>query len=136
NVVARRPVCPAPRGVAWDPAIDALHVACAGGELVTLPAAGGPATRTLRLEPDLRDVVIDGGKLRVSRFRSAELLTVDADGTVTERVRPAEFSDLSVRNETHFSPRVAWRTIPFPDGGALMVHQRGVVSSTTIDVSP
>jgi hypothetical protein len=134
--VQRRPVCSAPRGVAWDPALDAVHVACAGGELVTLPASGGSPTRTVRLDPDLRDVIIDQGRLRVSRFRSAELLTVDADGAVIERVSPAPFQSPSVRGDTLFSPRVAWRTIPFPGGGALMVHQRGVAASETVDDTP
>ena len=46
-IVDRRDVCVAPSGLAYDAAADALHVACMGGELVTLPAAGGAATRKL-----------------------------------------------------------------------------------------
>ncbi|WP_437923740.1 hypothetical protein WMF37_32605 [Sorangium sp. So ce291] len=38
KVLDRRAVCPAPRGLAYDASLDAIHVACAGGELVTLPA--------------------------------------------------------------------------------------------------
>jgi hypothetical protein len=42
----RKAVCPAPRGIAYDAANDRVHVACAGGELVSLPAAGGDAVRS------------------------------------------------------------------------------------------
>src|SRR5258707_536707 len=46
---ARRAVCSAPRGIAFEVGAGLLHVACAGGELVSLPAAGGDPTRTLTL---------------------------------------------------------------------------------------
>ncbi|HZL16818.1 MAG TPA: hypothetical protein VFG23_03625 [Polyangia bacterium] len=42
TIVTRRAACPIPRGVAYDPATDLVHVACMGGELVSFPAAGGP----------------------------------------------------------------------------------------------
>src|SRR5439155_512686 len=61
---------------------------CAGGELVTLPAAGGDPVRRLTLERDLRDVVIDADRLLVSRFRAAELLVVESDGRVSGRLTP------------------------------------------------
>ena len=84
----RRNVCPMPRGIAYDASTDAIHVACRGGELVTLPAAGGAATRTVRLDRDLRDVIVSGDHLHVTRFRSAELLVVDrASGRLTSRLR-------------------------------------------------
>ena len=86
-ILARRAVCSAPRGLVYQPETDSIHVACAGGELVTLPAGGGDATRVLHLERDLRDVVLDGNRLLVSRFRSAQLLVVDAGGI--KRARPA-----------------------------------------------
>src|SRR5690348_6482592 len=34
SIIARDSVCPEPRGLAWDPATDLVHVACNGGELV------------------------------------------------------------------------------------------------------
>ena len=65
------------------PATDLLHVACADGA-ARQPAGGGRRRRAHRAtRRDLRDVVVDGPRLRVSRFRSAELLDVDADGTVS-----------------------------------------------------
>jgi DNA-binding beta-propeller fold protein YncE len=123
-IVARRAVCAAPRGIAFDAAAGALHVACAGGELVTLPVAGGAPTRTLHLERDLRDVLVQGDTLLVTRFREAEMLTVAADGTVARRVRPAvapEGADggLGVGG----TPGVAWRAVA-GRGGVVMLHQR------------
>src|SRR5262249_2088324 len=85
QITGRRAACPEPRGLAWDPAADAIHVACAGGQLVTLPASGGDPTRVLRLDRDLRDVVIANGQLYVTRFRSAELLAIDAQGAIASR---------------------------------------------------
>ena len=49
-----------------------MIVACEGGELVAVPTdpTGAPAL-IARLDRDLRDVVIAGGHIYVSRFRSA-----------------------------------------------------------------
>src|SRR4029078_4686452 len=80
KVTDRRAVCAAPRGLAYDSKSDVVHVACAGGELVSLPAAGGNAVRSLHLANDLRDVIVKGDHLVVTRFRSAEVLVLDADG--------------------------------------------------------
>jgi DNA-binding beta-propeller fold protein YncE/mono/diheme cytochrome c family protein len=125
SVVGRRAVCAAPRGIAYDSATDLLHVACADGELVSLPASGGEAVRTLALPTDLRDVVVAGDVLRVSRFRSAELLSVDAAGTVTGRATLPVFRSAQVRGGQAFSAAVAWRAVAMPDGAVAMVHQRG-----------
>ena len=50
------------------------------------PLAEAPA-RTLQLDRDLRDVVVQGDKLLVSTFRKAELLVV-GDAGVVERLTP------------------------------------------------
>lgn len=115
----RRSVCPMPRGVAFDAEGDTLHVACQGGELVTLPAAGGAATRTQRLDRDLRDVVVIGDRLHVTRFRSAEVLVLDREGALVERRRPA-----ALEAAAGFSNAVAWRALPTPDGKLALLHQR------------
>lgn len=125
-IVGRRSVCAAPRGIAYDPKSGRLHVACAGGELVSLSAAGGAATRTVKLDRDLRDVIVDGDHLLVSRFRSAQILTVDANGAVMERLTPAPFRSGEAHFGGLFSPAVAWRMVEMPGGGAAMVHQRGL----------
>jgi hypothetical protein len=126
-VLERRSVCAAPRGVAYDATADLVHVACAGGELVSFPAAGGNAVRTLKLPRDLRDVVVVGSELRVSRFRSAELLTVGPDGAVSGKTVPPAFRSTDVRNGQLFTSSVAWRTMALPSGGVVMLHQRGLV---------
>ncbi len=120
RIVARRRACSAPRGVAHDAVADTILVACAGGELVTFPAAGGDAVRTVLVDSDLRDVVLVGRRVYVSRFRSAELLELDATGAIVLRVRPPSTANAA--------PEIAWRTIALPDGSGLaMVHQRASV---------
>ena len=86
QLVGRRPVCPQPRGVAYDATSDHVLVACATGEFVTLPAASGPAVSVVVIEPDLRDVVIDGDSIFVSKFRTAEILKMTRNGDITGRV--------------------------------------------------
>jgi hypothetical protein len=125
TIVSRRSVCAAPRGVGYDAVTDLLHVACADGLLVSLKASGGEAVRKVQLEGDLRDVVVDGGRLRVSRFKSAELLMVEADGAMSKRINLPGFKAASVRGGDLFSAGVAWRTVEAPSGGVAMLHQRG-----------
>ncbi len=116
-VVTRRAVCPAPRGVAWDSTTDSVWVACATGELVALPAGGGPATKSFVIERDLRDVLVEGaGTLKVTEFRSAQILDVGTDGTILGR------STLSgALSES--SAQVLWRAVLTPSHSILAVHQ-------------
>lgn len=118
GILQRRAVCPAPRGLAWDAAKSELHVACKTGELVTLPESGAP-TRVLQLGADLRDVIVDGDRLLVTRFRNAEILSVVGDAIVAS-ARPSVGDSFGQQLE----PTVAWRTLKNPKGGALMLHQR------------
>jgi len=114
-ILERRSVCPAPRGVAWDASTDLVWVACATGELVGLPAAGGPATITRVLERDLRDVLIRDGVLSVTKFRSAEVLRIAGDGTIARRdPMPAA---------PGFAPHVLWRAVEGPSQTMVAVHQ-------------
>jgi len=133
TLIGRRQVCSYPRGIAYESAKDAVHVACAGGELVTLPAGGGNATRTLQLDLDLRDIVIDGERLLVSRFRAAELLVVEASGEVSNRIKPADIAGSRDADSHSFAPAVAWRTVSAPGGGALMVFQHEQTSEVLIE---
>ncbi len=132
EVLYRRQVCGEPRGMAWDAATDLVHVACAGGELVSLAASGGAPVRTLRLERDLRDVVVSGTQLVVTRFRSSELLTLDAQGTVLARSTPPPVQRLGFdtgpfgNGLAQAIPTVAWRTISMPGNRVLVSHQRQV----------
>jgi hypothetical protein len=118
--LGRLPVCPLPRGLAYDADSDNVYVACAGGELVSYTASSGDLVRRLQLARDLRDVVVEGERLYVSRFRAAELLVVENDGTVSTTLVPAPGT---ITRGFPMRPSVAWRTIPAPGGGAIMVHQ-------------
>ncbi len=122
--VVRRSVCAEPRGVAYDPAGDVVHVVCTGGDLVTLRAAGGDPIRRVRLDKDLRDVVVDGDRLLISTFRSAEVLVVDRGGKVERRISLPSGDAPSRPDLGFFEPSVAWRMIPKPGGGAYVIHQR------------
>jgi hypothetical protein len=131
TVAARRAVCAEPRGLAWDPATDLLHVACTDGQLVTFAAAGGDATRRLQLDRDLRDVVVTGDRLVVTRFRTAGILTVDAAGAVIGRTAPPIVqrqsfvtTDDDPDGLADAVPAVAWRAIALPDGRVVISHQR------------
>jgi len=116
TITARRQVCPAPRGVAYDSTRDLVWVACATGEVVGLPPGGGPATTSWVVERDLRDVIVNNGALTVSSFRAAQLLALDGDGTVGNRTQlPAP--------DSQFTPHVVWRTVPGPGGTTVCVHQ-------------
>jgi mono/diheme cytochrome c family protein len=119
--VERRAVCSMPRGLAFDEGADRLVVVCRGGELVWLPAGSGAVSRTVMLEPDLRDVVLANDQLVVTRFRSAEALVVDrADGHLVARRNLAPTNEGGVTS----SAAVAWRAIPLPTGEIAMLHQR------------
>jgi len=127
TITARRSVCPAPRGVAWDVSTDLLWVACATGELVALPSAGGPSTREFTLERDLRDVIVSNGSLSVTKFRSAEVLRIASDGTVSRRDQlPSPLST--------FTPHVAWRVAGTPSGAVVAVHQASTTQSLSTTV--
>jgi hypothetical protein len=156
RVVGRRDVCTAPRGVAYDDDQRQIHVACADGELVSLPvAADAQPVRRLELERDLRDVVVDGDVLLVSKFRSAEVLTVDRAGTVIDRRVPGSrrtVRPVTTRNGTSGSaggaptvdtfggggegnalmtPSVGWKMVGVRQGEALILHQRGLADEVS-----
>ena len=123
SILGRRPVCSMPRGIAYDAAGDRLWVACAGGELLAMPAGGGPPGVRHQIDGDLRDVVLAGGELLVSRFRAAEVLSVDAaTGHVRARRTPPPIARPGVVVDAGFVAAVLWRMIAWRDG-LLLVHQ-------------
>jgi len=120
-------ICGEPRGLAWQETTDLVHVACATGELVSLPAGGGDPTRVVRLERDLRDVLVRDTGLVVTTFRTAEMLKVDVDGTITGRLVSPTTNRLDFNSgmgQSAAVPSVAWRTTTLPDGRMIMAHQR------------
>jgi hypothetical protein len=141
EIVARREVCAAPRGVASFAPIEggdaSLLIACASGELVELAAdpAGGIISSTL-IEADLRDIVVTGDgtragrRLLVSSFRSAHVITIGPDNEVEGESQPAGFTHGF--NGRNFAPSVAWRMVPTPNG-AVMLHQRSAVVEIEIE---
>ena len=141
----RRAVCKAPRGIAFDAAHGMLHIACAEGSLVSLPTNGSTPTRTLTLEPDLRDVVVRGDELWVTRFKTAEVLRVNNVGVVAKRMaipqtvgtlsQPAksdQFGNVQTSKEVTVGAGVAWRAMPIASGGAMVVHQQAVLDDIPI----
>jgi hypothetical protein len=147
SLVRRTEVCDLPRGLAYDGAADRLYVACSEGVLAQLEPLTGVVTKQLRLGRDLRDVIVRGNQLFVTRFRSAEMLQVDVTtGTVMASHRPLNTSQNenvfvpdttppppgvcasggSVQSRVNeFSPGVAWRTVDVVGAGLAMLHQRG-----------
>ena len=117
KLVGQTDVCPSPRGMAYDN--GQLHVACAGGELVTLDAATNAIMRRLNVADDLRDVVVQGSELLVSQFRAAKVLRIDANGTIVDMQSTHPGGPFSFGMEG----AVAWRMIALPSGGVGVVHQ-------------
>jgi hypothetical protein len=140
TIVSRRAVCAEPRGLAYDATADAIDVACTTGELVTLPAAGGDATRSVFVDRDLRDVLIVNSALYVTRFKTAELLALDTNGAILSRtpmptVRrfdeggqggPLQDGSGSGSDDGKIDalPAVAWRAVALSDGRIAVSHQR------------
>lgn len=126
SLLERRAVCRHPRGIAADG--ERVVLACASGALWSL-ATSDATPEILPLDPDLRDVFFDTeGVLHVTRFRSAEVLSVASEGQAIARWQP------TVRIDEHDEPwktSTAWRSIPLQDGW-LMLHQ--LANDRRIDV--
>jgi len=122
TITARHTLCPEPRGIAFDDADTSLYVACAGGSLLHLSEAGALLERR-ELEPDLRDVLIVDGKIKVSLFRSAAILGLDGSRIDIPAV------DGSVAH-------VAWRTWVTAGGEIAMLHQTASKQPVPIDPDP
>jgi len=135
--LARRSVCDAPRGLAWEARGDRLHVACADGTLVTLGATRA-IERTVWIGGDLRDVALVDGALLVTRFRSAESLRVREDGTVDDPRSMAAVtlsSPASPELEQSYDPNTAVRLVGAGDV-ALVLHQRARVGAESVVRAP
>ncbi len=123
----RQNVCSSPRGMAYEVSTDEVWLACAGGMLMKLPAQGGEPTLNVFVEEDLRDIVLDDGNVLVSRLKSADVLVLDRNARMKERWQPKTLeTETEFDDDVTFSPSVAWRMVAHPDGGALVIHQRGL----------
>jgi hypothetical protein len=130
SLVGRQNVCSAPRGLDYDAQTDSVFVACATGELMALPAAGGDATLDVQVDRDLRDVVVDGDKVFVTRFRSAEILTLDRAGAIQSRAIP----QIPAETTTSGLPDAAWRAVHARNhAGMRLIYQ--LASTAPIDIA-
>jgi mono/diheme cytochrome c family protein len=130
EIVARRAVCNEPQGMDFDAAGERLFVACADGMLVDVPelAADGEVVRHW-VEPDLRDVVVDGDRLLVSRLRSAQVLEISLDaGLVLARNK--------LPGSGTARPTVAWRLRRLAPGVVGMLHQFSETTPVPISAPP
>jgi mono/diheme cytochrome c family protein len=114
----RLPVCSAPRGLAYDATLSRLYVACRSGVLAVIDTETDAIVARHHLDSDLRDVLLSGDNLVVTRFKSAELLVVSRDGNVLRRSPPAAHST----NGASVTPAVAYRAVALPGGGVLVGH--------------
>jgi len=140
QVMARTPVCPAPRGVYLDAAESRVLTACAGGELVSVSSDGRAIQMQTQLLTDLRDVGRDAQGLWVSQFRSAALLRLTPDLTLRSRQLPANVESVpppnprkgsTTKTTLQFAPTLAYRTVSSGTGTPVMLHQRAQTSSVT-----
>jgi mono/diheme cytochrome c family protein len=140
-------VCAAPRGVAFAAAERLVHVACADGRLVSLLQAPGAASlrvvRDLRVEEDLRDVLVRGDQLWVSTFKRAELLNLDPNGHVLQRTAAQSFDAISFgaaatggATSATMQSHLAYRSVLDPSGGVLMLHQGASTAEIAIGQDP
>lgn len=122
GTLGRVAVCSEPVDVAWSAAEDAFQVACASGELVTVPLEGSAPVVSARLDPDVRDVVVTPDRTWVTTLRSAQVIPLGSDGAPGQAV---ELPSNPI-GTSRFVPTVAWRARPLPDQGLVVAHQRSV----------
>ena len=121
--------CGTPRGVAFDPADERVLLACETGELIAFAPADGRVLTTARPDVGLRDVVVENGRIWLSRFRTAEVLQLDASLTVTMRLAlpvPESFASFAERTAA-----AAWRMRAEPNGGVAVSYQLAQESPVT-----
>jgi hypothetical protein len=138
SVVERRDVCAAPRGVEFDSARSKLIVACQSGELLTLPLSGTEGVVRQMVAQDLRDIVPSDSGLLVSRFKSAELLSLNPDGAVAVKSQPATIRQFFPEMDGSQSidtldPLGARRVRLAPDGSVVMLHQTAREGDISLD---
>ncbi len=129
SLAQRRNVCSAPRGIDWDSNSDSLWVACATGELQQLAAAGGAPVFSTKLDQDLRDVVVSGSTLYITRFRAATILQFDT----TKLVLGSTSLPTLPTTQSAAAPDVAWRLRKLSNGDVRVLFQ--VASTAPIDLT-
>ncbi len=150
NRVWEASVCPEPQGLDYLPSTDRLLLACRDGRVLSLSAEEGQSALFASLPTDLRDVLVvpssvDSNSTQptiyVSRFHSAELFVLHADGTVAPTVTLPDITmmrfEMEATNDvtpnskptsggivaTDFAANVAWRARTV-NGEVAVLHQR------------
>jgi hypothetical protein len=140
TVLERRAVCAAPRGIEYGATNQRLFVACQNGDLVSLPLTGTDSITRQSIGSDLRDVFPRADGVFVSRFKSAELLSVDSNGAVQSTAQPAVIRQFFPENDGSQSidaldPLGARRVRFQSDGTAVMLHQTAREGEITLEPS-
>lgn len=128
--LAARPVCADPRGIAHSPDRGRLFVACADGTLVGLsedPTQSG-LTRTF-LEPDIRDVLVRGDDLLISRFRMVTQLQLSIG-------EPDLIGHRTPQNIPGHPANGTWRLLHLDASTSVALHQYGTNDELPIDSPP
>jgi hypothetical protein len=138
KLLERRAVCAAPRGIEYGSTNQRLFVACQNGDLVSLPLTGTDSITRQSIGSDLRDVFPRADGVFVSRFKSAELLSVDLNGAVQSTAQPAVIRQFFPENDGSQSidaldPLGARRVRFQSDGTAVMLHQTAREGEITLD---
>lgn len=115
ELLSQQRVCSTPSGIDYDDGM--LHLVCETGELYSWQPRESAPLPLRNLGRDLRDVVAYEGELFVTRFRSAEVIRIAADGTATQH-----FAGGAASPEDR-QPHVAWRMRGVPGGGVHVLHQ-------------
>ncbi len=155
NTLWQADVCAEPRSLEYLPTRSAVLVACRDGKLLSVSTADGQVEAFSSLPTDLKDVLVVPSKTEgeepsvyVSRFRSAELLQVNMDGSIAnartvpdmrmmqERFVAEETPEGRPASElvkTTFTADVAWRA-RVVNGEVFVLHQRAQRGEVSISV--
>ncbi len=124
QVTGRTNVCKSPRGVALDSERGRAWVACASSEVVSVDLDSFQVASTWFVDSDLRDIIQNDDRLYVSRFRTAEILTLNIDtGEVDDRVFLPAFG---VSFDDGFFVGTLWR-MKFDDDAIVTSYQRAMI---------
>jgi mono/diheme cytochrome c family protein len=135
--LAAQTVCPEPRGITtmqskWEG--ELLYVTCASGDLVKLQPKDLKPLSVKRLPvDDLRDIVYmrNSQELLISRFHSAQLLRLTAQGEVIgngKPVTPGNYTQSTILGRSESEAKVARRLLSTEQGDALFLFQQHIRS--------
>ncbi len=139
--LAAQTVCAEPRGITtmqskWEG--ELLYVTCAAGDLVKLQPKDLKPLSVKRLPvDDLRDIVYmrNSQELLISRFHSAQLLRLTAQGEVIgngKPVTPGDYTQNTYRGPFQTEAKVARRLLSTEQGNALFLFQQQVTTPMPI----